>query len=99
MWLSLDDTHGYRLWFKKPKLDFNDKFCHSSYPTFVDNVYEKEPPHPVSLNYFDEPENGRMIEDIFIKLDGTEMEVSTCVKVNLVEDDLAGVDVRDNLDY
>jgi hypothetical protein len=31
----------------------------------------------------------RNIEDIFVKLDGGELETGECIKVNLVEDDIS----------
>ena len=33
--------------------------------------------------------NERNIEDIFVKLDGGELEAGECIKVNLVEDDIS----------
>ena len=82
MWITRDGVHGYRLWFIKPviavaKIATTDVFCHQG-------ILPVEPPHPVSLNYFDEPENGRMIEDIFVK-SGDEMKVGELIKVNIKE--------------
>ncbi len=88
MWITRDGVHGYRVWFIKPvikpvlravaKIATTDVFCHKG-------ILPVEPPHPVSLNYFDEPENGRMIEDILVKLDGGELEAGECIKVNIKE--------------
>tara|TARA_R100001530_G_scaffold60886_1_gene43967 strand:- start:219 stop:491 length:273 start_codon:yes stop_codon:yes gene_type:complete len=88
MWITRDGVHGYRVWFIKPvikpvlrdvvKIATTDVFCHQG-------ILPVEPPHPVSLNYFDEPENGRMIEDIFVKLGGGELGAGECINVNLKE--------------
>ena len=83
MWLTRDKIHGYRLWFIKPVFNERQVYCHQG-------ILSVEPPHPISLDYFDEPNENRVIEDIFIKLDGGEMKIGEMIKVNLVEDDLCG---------
>ena len=78
MWLTRDN-HGYRLWLFEPKIK---KYkTEKGIDVFLANLRHRRD-YSMSLNE-------RNIEDIFVKLDGGELEAGECLKVNLVEDDIS----------
>lgn len=72
LWLSRDEK-GYCLWAGKPA--FCGVLFQESYDASSELLGDLVYKYP-------------NIEDIFIKLSGTEMKIGKCIRVNLVEDDL-----------